>query len=138
MLRVRLLDDGPVVGEPGHVFPRSKAWGAPRRVGPVGLEVEFLVGMSEAVEIMRGAEIRLDVAPEIGLQRLDVAMAALLQGHVDQLARRHLEAWMHRAEMAGQALKHLVIAAAFAGRVDQLRADRYVLVSAAVIEIVML
>ena len=61
---------------------------------PIGLEVEFLVGMGKAVEIMRGAEIRLQIAPEIGLERGDVAVAAELQRRVDQFARRHLEAGM--------------------------------------------
>ena len=52
---------------------------AERRMRPIGLEVEFPVGMGKAVEIMRGAEVRLQVAPEIGLEPRDVAMAAELQ-----------------------------------------------------------
>ena len=105
---------------------------------PVGLEVELLVRMREAVEVMRGAEIRLDVAPQIRLERFDIAVAALLQRGVDQFARRHLEAGMHGVEAAAERLQHLVVGAAFAGRIDQLGADRNMLVAAAVIEIVML
>ena len=111
---------------------------AERRVRPVGLEVELLVGVRKAVEIMRGAEIRLEVAPQIGLQRRDVAVAALLQRGVDQFARRHLESGMHGIEAAAETLQHLMVGAAFAGRVDQLGADRNVLMAAAVIEIVVL
>ena len=105
---------------------------------PIRLEVKLLVGMGKAVEIMRGAEIRLEVAPQIGLEPFDVAVAALLQRRVDQFARRHLEAGMLGVEPAAEALQHLVVGAAFAGRLDQLGADRNVLVAAAVIEIVML
>ena len=95
---VRLLDRGPVIGQRRHLVPRPHQAGiAERHMRPVGLEVEFAVGMREAVEIMRGAEIRLQVAPQIGLELRDAAMAALLQRGVDQFARRHLEARMHGA-----------------------------------------
>ena len=45
---------------------------------------------------------------------------------------------MHGVEAAAEPLQHLMVGAAFAGRLDQLGADRNVLVAAAVIEIVML
>ena len=100
--------------------------------------MEFLVGVRKAVEIMRGAEIRLDIAPQIRFERFDIAVAALLQRRIDQFARRHLEAGMHGIEAAAEALQHLMVGTALAGRIDQLGADRNMLVAAAVIEIVML
>jgi len=45
---------------------------------------------------------------------------------------------MHGLEAAAKTLQHLVVGPAFTGRLDQLGADRNVLVAAAVIEIVML
>ena len=65
-------------------------------------------------------------------------MAALFQGGVDQFARRHLKARMDGADASGDPLQHLVIGAALAGRIDQLRPDRDMLVAAAEIEIVVL
>ena len=72
------------------------------------------------------------------LQAFDIAVAALLERGVDQFARRHLETGMHRLEAAAEALQHLVVGAALAGRIDQLGADRNMLMAAAVIEIVVL
>src|SRR5882724_12454145 len=103
-------------------------------MGPVGLEVKFAVRMRKPVEIMRGAEIRLDIAPQIGLQRLDATMSAPLQRGVDQLARRHFESGMADLEPPRKRPQHLVIGAALAGRLDQLATDRNVLVAATVIE----
>src|SRR5258708_20501987 len=100
---------------------------------PIGLEVKLLVGVREAVEIMRGAKIRLDVAPQILLQAFDIAVAALLEGHVDQFARRHLEAGMYHLEASTDALQTLGVGAALAGRIDHLCPDRNILVSAALI-----
>ncbi len=110
MRLVSLLDNGPVIRQRRHLIPCPHQSGiANRRVRPIRLEVELAVGMSEAVEIVRAAKIRLDVAPQIGFQRLDVAMAALSEGGVDQLARRHFESGMHGVEAAAEALQHVVI-----------------------------
>ena len=65
MLLVCLLDDGPVVWQRGHLGPGAKPRVAEWRIRPIGLEMEFLVGVRETIEVMRGAEIRLDVAPQI-------------------------------------------------------------------------
>src|SRR6516225_12245887 len=86
-------------------------------VGPVGLEVEFPVGMGKTVEIVRGAEIRLQVAPKIGLEPRDVAMSGKLEGSVDQFARGHVKAGVAGIQPACQSLQYLMIAAAFAGRI---------------------
>ncbi len=135
---VRLLDDGPVIGQRRHLLPRPHTGDADGRMRPIGLEVELAVRVRKAVEVMRGAKIRLDVAPQIGLQRRDIAMAALFQRRVDQFARRHFESGMHGVEAAAKGLQYFMVGAAFAGRLDQLGADRNVLVAAAIIEIVVL
>src|ERR1700738_1855771 len=100
--------------------------------------MELAVSMRETIKVMRRAKIRLDVAPQISLQRLDVAMTALFEGGVDQLARRHFESGMHGVEAAAKAPQYLMIGTAFAGRLDQLGADRNMLMAAPVIEIVVL
>src|SRR3954467_12810295 len=105
---------------------------------PVGIEMEFAVGMGKAVEVMRGAEVGLQITPQISLELFDIAMAALLQGRVDKLARRHFEAGMHGVEALGKTLQHLMVRAALARRIDQLGANGDMLVTATVIEIVML
>ena len=71
------------------------------------LKWNFLVGVRKTVEIMRGAKIRLDVAPQILLQTFDITVAAVLQGRVDQFARRHLEAGMHGVRGGGRGLAAL-------------------------------
>src|ERR1700754_1851809 len=73
MLLVRLLAGGPVVRQRWHLLPGALAGNTVGRIGPVGLEVKLLVGVSKAVEIMRGTEIRLDIAPEVGFQSRDIA-----------------------------------------------------------------
>ncbi len=64
---IRLLDNGPVIGQRRHPVPCAHQSGiADRRMRPIRLEMELAVGMRETIEVMRGAEIRLDVAPQIG------------------------------------------------------------------------
>src|SRR5258708_31309102 len=92
MRLVRLLDDPPMIRQRRHLRPWAHAGHAEGRMRPVRLEVELLVGMREAVEVMRGAKIRLYVAPQIRLQAFDIAAAALLEGHVGQFARTDLAA----------------------------------------------
>ena len=65
-------------------------------------------------------------------------MAALLERGVDQLARRHFESGVHGVEATAETLQHLMVGAALAGWIDQLGADRNVLMTATVIKIVML
>src|SRR6202022_1060217 len=91
MRLIRLLNDGPVVGQRRHLLPGAQTRIAEGRIRPVGLEVELPVRVREAVEVMRGTKIRLKIAPKIRLKAFDTAMAALLQRHVDQFAGRHFE-----------------------------------------------
>src|SRR4029077_15997460 len=86
MRLIRLLDNGPVVWQGGHLRPRTQARSTKGRVRPVGLEVKFLVCMRKTIEVMRGAKIWLDIAPQVGLERCDIAVPALLQRSVDQFA----------------------------------------------------
>src|SRR5262245_29546704 len=72
MLLVRLLNRGPVVRQRRHLLPGALAGNTVGRIGPVRLEMKLLVGVSKAVEIMRGTEIRLNIAPEVGLQCRDI------------------------------------------------------------------
>ena len=121
-----------------HLFPRALAGNTDGWMRPVGLEVELLVRMRKTVKVMRGPEIRLNIAPQVGLQRCDIAMAALLQRGVDQFARRHLEGGVHRVEAPAKSLQYFMVGAAFAWRIDQFGADRDMLLATAVIEIVVL
>src|SRR5438445_10639535 len=134
---VSLFDGGPVVRQRRHLFPRALAGNTDGWMRAVGLEVELLVRMRKTVKVMRGPEIRLDIAPQVGLQRCDIAMAALLQRGVDQFARRHLEGGVHRVEAPAESLQYFMVGAAFAWRIDQFGADRDMLLATAVIEIVM-
>ena len=87
---------------------------------------------------MRGGEIRLAIDPAVGLERGEGAPAGILQRPVDQLARRHGEARMLGAEPLRQRADHLVVRAALARRLDQLRPEQDVLAAAGEIEIVVL
>ena len=84
--------------------------------------MEFLVGMRKAIEIMRRAKIRLDVAPQIGFQFGDATATAGLKRLVDDVARCHCERAMLSTQTLCEALKHLMVRAAFARRVDQFSA----------------
>src|SRR5947208_16202425 len=121
---VSLFDGGPVVRQRRHLFPRALAGNTDGWMRPLGLEVELLVRMRKTVKVMRGPEIRLNIAPQVGLQRCDIAMAALLQRGVDQFARRHLEGGVHRVEAPAEVLQYLMAGAAFAPRIDPLRGER--------------
>ena len=108
-----------MIGQRRHLLPGTHQSGvADRRVRPVRLKVKLAVRMREPVEIVRGAEIRLEVAPQIGLERFDIAVAALFERGVNQLARRHFEAGMHGVNAAAKALQYLVVGPAFAGGID--------------------
>ena len=80
MLGVRLLDHLPMVGK----FRNGGRRGCPvpaaeRHFRPVRLETEFLVRISEAVEVMRGGEIRLAIDPAVSLDLGKRAPAGFLQ-----------------------------------------------------------
>ena len=66
------------------------------------------------------------------------APAGIPQRPVDQLARRHRKARMLRAEPLGERADHLMVGAAFARRLDQLRPQQDVLVPAALVDVVVL
>ena len=82
------LVDGPMVGQGRHVAPRPASPSLrERRRRPVRAEMEFAVGMGEAVEIMRRLERRLAVDPARGLEFGERAAARDAQRLVDDLAR---------------------------------------------------
>ena len=92
---IHFLDDSPVIRQRRHPVPWPHHSGvAERNPRPIGLEVKLLVGVRKAAEVMRGAEVRLQIAPDIGLQPLYVAVATLPQCRVDQFARRHVKTGM--------------------------------------------
>src|SRR3954462_1950949 len=107
-------------------------------MSPIGLEVEFAIGMGETVKVVRGTKIGLEVTPQLRLESFNIAVAALFQGGVDQFTSRHFEPGMDGIQAASKALQPLMIGATLARRIDQLGTDRNMLVAAAVIEIVML
>jgi hypothetical protein len=92
----------------------------------------------EAVEIMRLFERRLTIDPALALQLFEIAPAGLPQRPVDDLARRQVESFMRHTEPLRQSADHLVIAAAFAGRIDELRPEQDVLAAAGLIDVVVL
>ena len=139
MLLVRLLDDAPVIGQRRHlVIAPTRRKTLERHARPIRLEAEFLVGPGEAVDVVRGGEVRLHVEPVRRLGLGERAPARRLQRRVDELARAHVEAAMRDAEPGGKAVDHVVIGAALARRVDQLQPQPDVLVAAAGVEIVVL
>ena len=138
MLGVGLLDHGPVVGQRRNVRSMIAVPAAERHGRPIRLEAELAVGIREALEIMRGGEIRLAVDPAVFFQFGERAPAGFAQAHVDQLARGHGEAGMARAEALAQRANHLVIGAALTGRLDELRPEQNVLAAAGGIKIVVL
>ena len=107
---VGLLDDGPVVGQLRHLRDRAGVIGAAERhVRPVRLEAEFSVRIGEALDVVRGLEVRLAVDPFLALEPLKRAPAGFLQRVVDQLARaswrspdaRRRPAWRCRSSPRG-------------------------------------
>src|SRR2546421_11839525 len=84
--------------------------------GPIGAEVEFLVGMGEAVEEMAGLEARPAIVPDAFLELVRGGEATRLQGLLDDLERRHLEAGMASAKTLGQGALHLVVGTALGVR----------------------
>ena len=87
---------------------------------------------------MRLPERRLAVDPAVGFEFGQRAALGHPQHLVDQFARAHVKAAMRGAETLGQAGDHLVIGAAFARRLDQLRPEDEILVAAAAIDVVVL
>ena len=69
MLRIGVLDDLPMVRQPGHgIEPAPRGATARNRdIRPARLEAEFAVGPGEAVGVMRLVEGRLAVDPTITL-----------------------------------------------------------------------
>ena len=92
----------------------------------------------EAGEEMRVLEARHGVDPAFAQHRRGIRPARRAQRRVDDLHRRHLEAGMLGAQPRCQALQYLVVRAALAGRLDQLRADLDVAVPAGLVQIVVL
>src|SRR2546422_912888 len=88
--------------------------------GPVGAEMEFLVGMSEAVEEMPGREAGPAIEPDAFLELVRPGQTAGAQRLLDDLERGHLEAGMAGAKTLGQGAVHGVVRAAFGiGRHDR-------------------
>ncbi len=87
---------------------------------------------------MRGGEIGLAVDPAVFLKLGERAPTGLAQADIDQFARGHVETGMADAEPLRQRANHLVIGAAFAPRLDQLRPEQNILAAAGGIEIVVL
>ncbi len=109
-----------------------------RHFRPVRLEAEFAVRIGEAIEVVRGGEIRLAIDPAVRLEFGQRTPAGFLQRGIDQFARRHGKARMLGAQPLGQRADHLVVVAAFAGRLDQLRPEQDVLAAAGGVEVVVL
>src|SRR3974390_2729134 len=139
MLGVGLFDRRPMIRHHGQFGDRSAlVRAAKRHVVPIGLEPELAIRPVEAVEKMRFAERWLTVEPAIGFQLLQSAALRDAQHLVDQLTWAHVEAAMLRAKTRGERTDHLVIVAAFARRIDQLRAKDEILMAPAAIDVVVL
>ena len=103
-----------------------------------GLKRYFLSGQAKPFDVMRRLEVGLRVDPLLLFQLGERPPAGLAQGRIDDLARRHVEARMRRAEPLGQRAHDVVVRAALARRLDQLQPERDVLVAAALIDVVVL
>lgn len=91
--------------------------------------------MAEAPQEVGGFEVGLGVVPAVGLDGLQAGPAGGDEGFVDDVAVGHGVGAVGGAEAGGQALEHFVVAAAFAGRFDQLGADLDVAVAAGLVEV---
>src|SRR5438309_4419078 len=81
--------------------------------GPVGAEMEFLVGMAEAVEEMAALEAGPAIEPDAVLELVRRRQVAAPQGLLDDPPGAHLEAPMPSAEALRQVAQHIVVRAAF-------------------------
>src|SRR5215468_10613158 len=139
MRRIDDLDHFPVIGELRQRVDRSGMnTAAEWNIGPVRLKAELAVRPSKAVQVMRGRKIRLAIDPALALEVRERTPARALQCPVDQSAWRHPEAGMRSAKPPRQLADHLVVGAAFVRRLDQFRPEQNVLVTAALIDVVVL
>ena len=140
MRGVGFLDHLPMIRQlrKGHGRRHGAMQPAERHFGPIRLEAEFAVRIGEAVDIMRGGEIGLAIDPAFLFEFGERTPAGFLQCGVDQFARRHVEAGMPRAKPLAERVIDLVVGAAFAARLDQLRAEQNILAAAGGIKIVVL
>src|SRR5215470_14896350 len=87
VLHVRFLDYTPMIRKRRN---RRRAvidlLAVERYFRPIGLEAEFAVRVGEALEIMRGGEVRLAIDPSLGFEVGKRPPAGLLQRDVDQFA----------------------------------------------------
>ena len=94
--------------------------------------------MAEALEEMRALEGRHDVDPVLGIERLEARPLRIDERPVDELPRSHGEAGVLGSHAPREIADHFVVAAAFAGRLDELAAEHQVRVATALIDVVML
>jgi hypothetical protein len=97
-----------------------------------------LVRLRKAGQKMRVLESRRRVDPAFARDRFGVRPAGGFQGRVDEFHRGHFESGMFRAQKTRQRLYQFVIGTAFARRLDQLRPDLDVAVTAGLINVIML
>ena len=111
---------------------------AEAHLAPIGAEVELAVRVAEALQEMRPLEGRHHVDPVLGIERFEAGALGVDQRPVDQFARAHVEARMLRAHARREIADDLMVAAAFARRLDQLAAEQHMRVAAALVDVVML
>src|SRR5438552_12870384 len=98
----------------------------------------FAVGMGEAIEEMGILEGLLNIDPVMLIEGAESRPVRDLERLIDDIAYAHLESAMFGADEARQIADHLVVASAFAGRLDELSAPHDVLMTAALLAVVVL
>src|ERR1700677_5272126 len=130
MILVSILVDRPIVGQTRHGAPgAAHPVSGDGRVPPIRLEPKLPVGKAKAAEKVRLLEWGLQVEPPLFFQSCKIAVARSPQRPINDLAWRHRECRMFRADASSECRDHLVIRAAVLGRVDSLGGELQMLMA---------